>query len=97
MHRQSQPFLVAMKVLTLNFMTCAVKACKGTAASYPLHLKDVELVQDELELNLDAIINILPRLDWAALKTTSTEVRHTKTTWASLFPSYCHSQILTYG
>lgn len=65
-----------MKVLTLNFMTCAVKACKGTAASYPLHLKDVELVQDELELNPDAIINILPRLDWAALKTTSTEVRH---------------------
>lgn len=64
-----------MKVLTLNFMTCAIKACKGTAASYPLHPKDVELVQDELELNKDMIINLLPRLDWAALKTTLTEVR----------------------
>lgn len=65
---------VAMKVLTLNFMTCAVKACKGTAASYPLHPKDVELVQDEIEMNPDMLLNLLPRLDWAALKTTSTEV-----------------------
>jgi hypothetical protein len=63
-----------MKVLTLNFMTCAVKACKGTAASYPLHPKDVELVQDEIEINPDMLLNLLPRLDWAALKTTSREV-----------------------
>lgn len=63
-----------MKVLTLNFVTCAVKACKGTASSYPLHPKDAELVQDELEVNPDMIINVLPRLDWAALRTTSSEV-----------------------
>ncbi len=63
-----------MKVLTLNFMTCAVKTCKGTNGSYPLHPKDVELVQDELEPNPEMIINILPRLDWAALNTTLTEV-----------------------
>ena len=64
----------SMKVLTLNFMTCAVKACKGTAASYPLHPKDVELVQDEIEINPDMLLNLLPRLDWAALKTTSREL-----------------------
>lgn len=63
-----------MKVLSLNFLTCAAKACKSSADSYPLHPKDAELVQDEIELNPQMIINILPRLDWEALRTTSTEV-----------------------
>lgn len=63
-----------MKVLTLNFLTCAVKACKSAPASHPLHPKDAELVQDELELNSDMIVNVLPRLDWTALRTTSSEV-----------------------
>lgn len=63
-----------MKVLTLNFVTCAVKACKGTAKSYPLHPKDAELVHDELDVNPDMIVNVLPRLDWEALRTTSSEV-----------------------
>lgn len=63
-----------MKVLTLNFLTCAVKACKSSSASYPLHPKDAELVQDEIEVNPDMLVNVLPRLDWAALRTTSSEV-----------------------
>ncbi|KFH46299.1 hypothetical protein ACRE_029140 [Hapsidospora chrysogenum ATCC 11550] len=63
-----------MKILTLNFLTCAVKACKGTPKSHPLHPKDAELVQDELELNADMIVNVLPRLDWQALRTTSSEL-----------------------
>jgi multifunctional methyltransferase subunit TRM112 len=63
-----------MKVLTLNFLTCAVKACKSSPKSYPLHPKDAELVQDDLELNADMIINVLPRLDWEALRTTSSEL-----------------------
>lgn len=67
-----------MKVLSINFLTCAVKACKSTSASFPLHPKDAELAQDEQEINAPFLINVLPRLDWAALKTTSTEV------WASL-------------
>lgn len=61
-------------MLSINFLTCAVKACKSTSASFPLHPKDAELVQDEIEVNPQFIINVLPRLDWAALKTTSTEV-----------------------
>lgn len=63
-----------MKVLSLNFVTCAAKACKSSSDSYPLHPKDAELVEDEIELNPQMIINVLPRLDWAALRTTSSEV-----------------------
>lgn len=63
-----------MKVLSLNFLTCAVKACKSSSASYPLHPKDAELVEDDIELNPDMLINVLPRLDWSALRTTSAEV-----------------------
>ncbi|KAM7217889.1 hypothetical protein V8F06_006701 [Rhypophila decipiens] len=63
-----------MKVLTLNFLTCAVKACKSSNDSFPLHPKDAELVQDEIEINPDLLVNVLPRIDWAALRTTSTEL-----------------------
>ncbi|PHH91035.1 hypothetical protein CDD83_1874 [Cordyceps sp. RAO-2017] len=63
-----------MKVLSLNFLTCAVKECKTSSASYPLHPKDAELVQDDIEINPEMIINVLPRLDWAALRTTSSEL-----------------------
>ena len=63
-----------MKVLSLNCVTCAVKACKSSSDSYPLHPKDAELVEDEIELIPEMIINVLPRLDWAALRTTTSEV-----------------------
>lgn len=63
-----------MKVLSLNFLTCAVKTCKTQSDSYPLHPKDAELVQDDIELNEDFLVNLLPRIDWAALSTTATEV-----------------------
>lgn len=63
-----------MKVLSLNFLTCAVKACKSSSDSYPLHPKDAELVQDEIELNPQMLLNVLPRLDWAALRVTASEV-----------------------
>ncbi|KFA47107.1 hypothetical protein S40293_04603 [Stachybotrys chartarum IBT 40293] len=63
-----------MKVLSLNFLACAVKACKSSSDSFPLHPKEAELVQDDIEVNADMIINVLPRLDWAALRTTSSEL-----------------------
>lgn len=69
-----------MKVLSINFLTCAVKACKSSSNSFPLHPKDAELAQDEIEVNPQFLVNVLPRLDWAALKTTSTEV-----SWVNLF------------
>lgn len=63
-----------MKVLSLNFLTCAVKACKSSSDSYPLHPKDAELVQDDIEINPELLVNVLPRLDWKALSTTAMEV-----------------------
>ena len=65
-----------MKILSLNFLTCAVKACKSTTASFPLHPKDAELVHDDsIAPNRELLTNVLPRLDWAALKMTAREVR----------------------
>jgi multifunctional methyltransferase subunit TRM112 len=63
-----------MKILSLNFLTCAVKACKSSSISYPLHPKDAELVQDDIELNSQLLINLMPRIDWLALCTTASEV-----------------------
>ncbi|TLD27024.1 hypothetical protein PspLS_05253 [Pyricularia sp. CBS 133598] len=63
-----------MKILSLNFLTCAVKSCRASSNSFPLHPKEAELVQDETELNAQLLINILPRIDWTALCTTSTEL-----------------------
>ncbi|KAI7914842.1 multifunctional methyltransferase subunit TRM112 [Pyricularia oryzae] len=63
-----------MKILSLNFLTCAVKSCRASSNSFPLHPKEAELVQDETELNAQLLINILPRIDWAALCATSTEL-----------------------
>jgi hypothetical protein len=62
-----------MKVLTLNFLTCAVKTCKSSSDSFPLHPKDAELASDDVEVNPQLLVNLLPRIDWNALRTTSTE------------------------
>jgi multifunctional methyltransferase subunit TRM112 len=63
-----------MKVLSLNFLSCAVKACKTSNKSYPLHPKDAELAQDEAKQTPELLVNLLPRLDWEALRTTCSEV-----------------------
>jgi hypothetical protein len=77
LHNKYEPSLTtraAMKLLTLNFLTCAVKSCKSTSESFPLHPKDCELVSDTLESDPKLLLNVLPRLDWAALSTTASEV-----------------------
>ncbi|KAK1061609.1 hypothetical protein LTR33_012664 [Friedmanniomyces endolithicus] len=63
-----------MKLLTLNFLTCARKTCKSSPASFPLHPKDAELEQVETEMNPLFLRNILPRLEWEAMKTITTEL-----------------------
>ncbi|OCL06547.1 Trm112p-domain-containing protein [Glonium stellatum] len=57
-----------MKILTLNFLTCARKACKATNAAFPLHPRDAELEIVETDLNPLFIRNILPRIEWDALR-----------------------------
>lgn len=64
-----------MKLLTLNFLCCARKTCKTDPAAFPLHPKDAELEQVEAEINPLLIQNMLPRINWEALKTISQEVR----------------------
>ena len=64
-----------MKLLTLNFLCCARKTCKTNPAAFPLHPKDAELEQVEAEINPLLIKNMLPRINWEALKTISQEVR----------------------
>jgi multifunctional methyltransferase subunit TRM112 len=58
---------ITMKILTLNFLTCAVKTCKTQPAAFPLHVRDAELEQADLEFNPLFINNILPRIEWPAL------------------------------
>lgn len=65
---------IKMKLLTANFVTCAVKTCKSSPLSFPLHFRDAELEQRELAYNPVFLANILPRLDWDAIKIVAAEV-----------------------
>ena len=69
-----------MKVLTVNFLTCAVKACKSSPLSFPLHFKDAELARQEMEYSPAFLRGILARVEWDALRTTAAEVRPTTAT-----------------
>ncbi|KAF2733739.1 Trm112p-domain-containing protein [Polyplosphaeria fusca] len=63
-----------MKLLTLNFLTCAIKSCKSSPASFPLHPRDATLEIIESDLNLAFLRNILPRLMWSELCTITREL-----------------------
>jgi hypothetical protein len=63
-----------MKLLTLNFLTCARKACKQEPDAFPLHPRDAELERVEQEVNPEFLVNVLPRLDWKAIRSLSEEV-----------------------
>lgn len=63
-----------MKLLTLNFLTCARKACKQEAAAFPLHPRDAELERVDQDLNPEFLVNVLPRLDWKAIRSLGEEV-----------------------
>ena len=80
-----------MKILTVNFLTCAVKACKTSPLSFPLHFRDAELEQSDIEYNPSFLRNILPRVDWEALKVTATEVRACILWWCKVVLSiFCY-------
>ncbi|RAR04627.1 Trm112p-domain-containing protein [Stemphylium lycopersici] len=63
-----------MKLLTLNFLTCAVKTCKTNPASFPLHPRETELEIVETDLNLAFLKNILPRVLWEEVRGICTEL-----------------------
>ena len=57
-----------MKILTTTFLTCAVKSCRSSPASYPLHFRDATLLRTEIEYNPLLLRNLLPRLNLDALE-----------------------------
>ncbi|XHG05223.1 hypothetical protein AWENTII_008466 [Aspergillus wentii] len=63
-----------MKVITANFMTCAVKGCKTSPTSFPLHFHDAELELQELDFQPQFIRNIISRIDWDGLQVTVNEL-----------------------
>lgn len=88
-----------MKLLTLNFLTCAVKRCKQSATTagssqlapvpsgdeemtgqasqesgFPLHIRDAELSIVELEFNPLFLRNVMPRIEWGAMRRVTEEV-----------------------
>ncbi|RHZ62690.1 RNA methylation protein TRM112 [Aspergillus thermomutatus] len=63
-----------MKLVTVNFLTCAVKGCKTSSASFPLHFRDAELELEELDFQPEFIRNIIPRVDWDGLRVTANEL-----------------------
>jgi multifunctional methyltransferase subunit TRM112 len=63
-----------MKILTTNFLTCAVKACKSSPASFPLHPQSATLARTEIDYNPTLVLNILPRLSFDALSVIATEL-----------------------
>jgi multifunctional methyltransferase subunit TRM112 len=63
-----------MKLLTTNFLTCAVKSCRSSPLSFPLHFKDAVVQRTEMTYNPLLLTNIMSRLNWEALRTTATEL-----------------------
>ena len=66
-----------MKILTANFLTCAVKACKTSPSAFPLHFRNAELERVEMEYNPLFLRNLLPRVEWDALRSTVAELGFT--------------------
>ncbi len=63
-----------MKVLTLNFVACAVKGCQASGNAYPLSCQDAELEELEVDFNPEFVMHMLPRLEWDALRQTVKEL-----------------------
>ena len=55
-----------MKLLISNFLTCAVKTCKPSPASYPLHFRDAVLEHTDIQFDPAFIANMIPRVRWDA-------------------------------
>lgn len=60
-----------MKLLTLNFLTCARRSCKSSPEAFPLLPKSATLEVIESDIDAEFLTNILPRLEWDALRTVS--------------------------
>jgi multifunctional methyltransferase subunit TRM112 len=58
-----------MKILTTLFLTCPIKSCRTSPASYPLNFKSCTLEKVPVDYNPLLLRNLLPRLNLNALET----------------------------
>lgn len=54
-----------MRLLTHNIIKCNVKGCNKN--NYPLRIKALLIKKIESEFNKEFVINMIPKLEWAAL------------------------------
>lgn len=62
-----------MRLITHNMIQCSVKNCNTN--NFPLKFENIELAYEESELNLDFLVNMLPKLEYTALRNTALEVK----------------------
>ncbi|RKP28110.1 hypothetical protein SYNPS1DRAFT_11705 [Syncephalis pseudoplumigaleata] len=66
-----------MRLLTHNMLQCHARGC--TTRNYPLRFEEVRLdTEEKTEVNPDFIMGMLPKLDWAALRTTAMQLGMTE-------------------
>lgn len=83
-----------MKLLTTNFVQCAVRSCASTTDSFPLLYKDCELVHEDLDFDPDFIRNIMVKIDWPALVQVAQDLGNTSLPQQKPEIENCDEQLL---
>jgi multifunctional methyltransferase subunit TRM112 len=60
-----------VRLITHNILQCHVKNCNN---GFPLRFENAEVVHTEQEMNTQFLMNMLPRLEWDALRSSAQEV-----------------------
>ncbi|KAI9188884.1 hypothetical protein H9P43_000306 [Blastocladiella emersonii ATCC 22665] len=60
-----------VRLLTHNMLQCHVRDCTN---GFPLRFQNAEVEHAEQEMNTEFLVNMLPRIDWAALRATAHEL-----------------------
>lgn len=66
-----------MKLLTTNFVQCAVKSCARTTEAFPLKYDECELVHEDLDFDPQFVKNIMLKIDWEALLSVANDLGNT--------------------
>lgn len=66
-----------MKLLTTNFVQCAVKSCAGSSNCFPLRYEECELVHQDVEFDPDFVKSIMAKIDWPALLSVTHDLGNT--------------------
>lgn len=56
-----------MKLLTTNFVQCAVEKCSRSNSAFPLKYLNCQLIHRDVTFDATFIAKMLPRIDWDAL------------------------------